>query len=1142
MRLQYLSIENITSLKGKHFIDFEEISKQSDLFAITGPTGSGKSTLLMAIAMALYGQNHKGLTAADLVTTHCPFGKIELQFILQGSTFNVKWNCQTLKKDGTARKTALIQRSWLRNGKECDADAENILGLNWEQFTKVIILNQGQFSEFLTSSFNKRKEILEKLMGHGQLEALSKMLRKKLIELDSEIQALEGQSDFAKLMTEDQYTQILKNKKSLELIVNVTSTLSKNFERINQNLKEDIKIKEKSLDVVKQNLSKQRDQEELQKELITANSKHKAALNQFEKQQTFYKERRPLLKSAIETRQNLKNVQVKQEEIKKSLSLLQESIKLKENKKKDISQEKSELETNIKELTHQVKEGIDLNIIHQQLNQLINLIDQERALKTTLTQLKSDKNEIESEGLELKNIIKSQVAKELIDKNHDLIKETQKQEIETLIANENFSEINLRIHEEIEKLEHLRTKARKSENTRKEVELKVSHLKGLLNDLGKDQEKIKKQIDQESKNLHQLEYKINSEEDELLHLKRINNKWRLLKQAFDNLKENKGDTHFDQSPCPVCESTRINWEHVFAPLKDESNKDIIAEQNKDLILKEIKEQRERTQIIMGQLRSQEKVSQSKQVELEESLLEMTNQLQLLNQNSLNEIEIEGIIKTFGHLNLNLENFKESRGRLIRNWKEVEKRIIDKESELKDFESKFIPLQVALIQYDSTIVEAIESRNTKKLQDIFNHLSKEIKLAQELKLAHEKINSKSNLLKEMEKDLLELGHQFNETKKNENDLNIEVTQYLNTIAIHSYPEHPQEELDLLETQLEQLRENKDSTLKLKTDQETLFRQGAEQINNLLDRIDEYEKLHLYYYTETQDLIHITRNDFSSLNHIEIPENFSQLLSSIIEDNKVFNHLEKFFQKPWFLKIENNKTKENISKSEEEFKIDQVFYLETILPFYEKIKNTFLALTQKNAALDQEIKTYNDQQSRIALLTKEITRKKEIQEEYSVLNHYIGKDRFRDYALAILENTLLDMANHEISSLASGRYELLHAKAGKKSEFMVKDNWHGGIERKVSTLSGGETFLLSLGLAMGLSDITRGQTEIDSFFIDEGFGTLDDESISQVLDCLMAIQSRGKQIGLISHVTGLTSQIPVRLEVIKNNFGESLIEIQ
>ena len=78
-------------------------------------------------------------------------------------------------------------------------------------------------------------------------------------------------------------------------------------------------------------------------------------------------------------------------------------------------------------------------------------------------------------------------------------------------------------------------------------------------------------------------------------------------------------------------------------------------------------------------------------------------------------------------------------------------------------------------------------------------------------------------------------------------------------------------------------------------------------------------------------------------------------------------------------------------------------------------------------------------------------------------------------------------------------------------------------------------------MGLSDITRGQTEVESFFIDEGFGTLDEESISQVLDCLMAIQSRGKQIGLISHVTSLTSQIPVRIEINKNNFGESTLSL-
>lgn len=110
-----------------------------------------------------------------------------------------------------------------------------------------------------------------------------------------------------------------------------------------------------------------------------------------------------------------------------------------------------------------------------------------------------------------------------------------------------------------------------------------------------------------------------------------------------------------------------------------------------------------------------------------------------------------------------------------------------------------------------------------------------------------------------------------------------------------------------------------------------------------------------------------------------------------------------------------------------------------------------------------------------------------------------------------------------------------------EFYILDKFREGGKRKVTTLSGGETFMVSLAMALGLAEMTRGQAEIDSLFIDEGFGTLDQDSLQDVLEVLNQIQTRGLMVGIISHIKTLTSAIPVNLVLTKKQDGCSEVSV-
>jgi len=111
-----------------------------------------------------------------------------------------------------------------------------------------------------------------------------------------------------------------------------------------------------------------------------------------------------------------------------------------------------------------------------------------------------------------------------------------------------------------------------------------------------------------------------------------------------------------------------------------------------------------------------------------------------------------------------------------------------------------------------------------------------------------------------------------------------------------------------------------------------------------------------------------------------------------------------------------------------------------------------------------------------------------------------------------------------------------------ELQIKECQPGGVSQANTTLSGGESFLVSLSLALGLSDLAVRKTQINSLFIDEGFGTLDAETLDIAISALENLQSGGKMIGIISHVEALKERIGTQIEVSKQPRGYSKIKVK
>ena len=142
---------------------------------------------------------------------------------------------------------------------------------------------------------------------------------------------------------------------------------------------------------------------------------------------------------------------------------------------------------------------------------------------------------------------------------------------------------------------------------------------------------------------------------------------------------------------------------------------------------------------------------------------------------------------------------------------------------------------------------------------------------------------------------------------------------------------------------------------------------------------------------------------------------------------------------------------------------------------------------------------------------------------------------------IRDSLVYLANKQLQRL-HGRYELKR-KADDGLELQVLDTWQGDVMRDTKTLSGGESFLVSLALALALSDLVSHKTSIDSLFLDEGFGTLDSDTLDIALNALDNLNASGKMIGVISHVEALKERVPVQLKVTKHSgLGVSEMEKQ
>ena len=237
-----------------------------------------------------------------------------------------------------------------------------------------------------------------------------------------------------------------------------------------------------------------------------------------------------------------------------------------------------------------------------------------------------------------------------------------------------------------------------------------------------------------------------------------------------------------------------------------------------------------------------------------------------------------------------------------------------------------------------------------------------------------------------------------------------------------------------------------------------------------------------------------------------------------------------------------------KLQEEIKLLKEKDTETSLEqLQEKLQQEKESLTKNEEELNEVsrlLKNQTENLNKIEKLQHEIGKELEQSEHWKILNDLIGDktgNKFNDFAQDLTLAQLLQLANKRLMHL-SDRYRIDQPTDEEDDSLVAIDEHMGGQRRSIKTLSGGETFILSLALALALSDLASRNIEINSLFIDEGFGTLDPETLDQTLDTLEVLQAESsKMIGVISHVESLKERIATQIQLTQNGQGYSNLKI-
>lgn len=1143
MILQQLQIHNIASIEDAT-IDFEaQPLADSEVFLITGKTGAGKSTLLDAICLALYAStprlentsmqgemrdNEKDIKIKDpvqLMRRNTGEAFVRLTFIGSNDVhYEAQWSVARARNKVTGK---IQNKKWaLRNldtdftyakDKEIREEIALAIGLDFKQFCRTTLLAQGEFTRFLNSKDDEKAEILEKITGvdaYSRIGAkiFEQTVEKKKIWEDSQ-QKIEG-------------IQILNDEEIAQ-----KSNQLQQLDEQSQQIKNTLEKEQKKLRWLQREQDFRQRKEQAKEDL--AHVKFIAESDETQQQEQTI----ALWNHTIEARAKMN------EAASCAKTILQQEAQL-----QSLEQTFRQIQgAQSYELQQEQTIALSIKSIDDYLAQeapKVHLYENAQTLNTLIESFLKNKKDA-ANNLQYANQIKKELSTQYLpklEKSKTMLEECQK----------TYNQQVIKAQEAETELEHLHLpQLRQQQESLKTLLNDIQTAKNLLELLHEEQNRhvLSKE------NLVQLQNSIQEKEKQLQVLTQESHDAEIRKNALQlayekqresinkwaksiRIKLQIGDT------CPVCQQRIENTlphednidalvveaEKLYKDAENEYNKILTSQNALDADIKALKNSLANEQKVFAKLA---KATQKAQ-EAAKKIPEGEN----------------GEAQT----RANLEKVSAQIAEAEAKEKEAKKLRTLRDQKLQEYEVQRNGMLAAQQKVDDTQhrIEVIEAQislqnktSEKALQDIHLLIGEAEKLSWKndwhtmltefgKEVEDGAITYKMNTEKQ-QKLVAELK-QFEEGNKNLAAVLDAIVKLMPTWGTPSKEPLMLKRIPKVLTRASELQSQMTAALQ----QINVAKEKEEEAQKWLKRFMEKEQEMLKKSTEEEQEILLDENLLKQLDTLqqsdiaEKTEAINRIKQQLVSKQTVWDELEKAYQLH---------TGEYEALFDEDEKISEEESLDTrISTSIASLEAQLSELGNQRGGIIRDLEIDRSNKAKVGSLLQESAQKKADFEKWSRLNQLLGDatgNKFRRIAQSYVLASLIHSANGYMRTL-SDRY-ILKVVPGT-FVISLEDAYQGYVSRAASTLSGGESFLVSLSLALALSDIGT-QLSVDTLFIDEGFGTLSGEPLQHAINTLRSLHSKsGRHVGIISHVEELKERIPVQIRVNQEgNNSSSTIEI-
>jgi len=1071
MKILELRFKNLNSLYGEWLIDFADPEYVSNgIFALTGPTGAGKSTILDAICLALYGATPRlgkitksGNEIMSRQTGEC---YAEVLFESQAGRFRCHWEQRRARKKAEGNlQDQEHQIADDATGKPIEtkkslvgAVIEEKTGMDFDRFTRSILLAQGGFDTFLKADAEQKSKILEQITGTEIYSEISRRVHERQRDEREKLNILNAETSGIVILEPEQEKEIqqdleAKQKQETEIAGKSTETgKAITWLTTVENLKKEI------LSLTDEAAKLKTDTEAFKPERFKLEQATKAA-----SLDGTYATLTSLRKQQADDQTSLKTDEAALPELETSANTQAETLKAAE------------------QLTLKAKEELKTAA---PLIQKIRSLDQKIAEQTKAV----------SEGADA---CTKEAAKVETDKQAR-VKELEKRTAaeKTLEAAELYLKENARDEWLISGLAGVEEQfgnllAKQQEITQKEADLKkadtaVAEATKKLEEASKQCSLKKQELESASKNLQQGKDVLSELlGDKLLREYRTEKETLLREMAYIKkimeLEDHRAKLE-DGKPCPLCGST----EHPFAegnvPVPDEIEQKIESltklidkADEQEAAIKKLEQvetsarnnlnnsEKLETEVANDKKAAEKTLTELKDVltklrtGFEEIKLAVSRKLQPLGITEIPESEVELLLKSL-----------KSR---LKAWQEQAKLKTD------------IEKQIAAIDSEVKRLDAVIDTQVKALTE------KQGKLEQQKKDLTDGTEERKQLYGDKKPDeedgrLNKAITDAEKAEKKARSLNTELQQKLTTAKTH---------IEALKERIEQ-------------------------------RTPELEN------AETDFSTALTPAGFADEKFFleaRLPHEERESLSSRAKELDNAGTELKAKQKDRETRLSTEIAKKLTDKTLEELEPQFKDYEESLKEFRDAIAGLKHKLTENTAAKER----IKEKQTAIEAQKKECHRWEKL---HGLIGSADGK-KYRNFAQGLTFELMVSHANRQLEKMTD-RYLLIRDEH-QPLELNVVDNYQAGEIRSTKNLSGGESFIVSLTLALGLSKMASRKVRVDSLFLDEGFGTLDEEALETSLDTLSGLQQDGKLIGIISHVSAMKERISTQINITPVSGGRS-----